>query len=373
MLQPSAKLLDVYERPPTFRALPGPTDLAARRRSREIPEARVEDLSLADPVFVLRKAPLRETPSGSTSSRRRSRLSATLDPDGVGLYRRQGGAKDGADPAAAERLSASSELSRLSSLSGLAQGEGEGEGTAGSQPGSGESERTVTLDAAEPPTVEGLTTTTPLPPAALGRELAADRADAGSQQQHRPQQASVSSSATSTDRSRSTPDSSALARSQTLCTPAPTHPPSSSSRQQTPNPAPTTPLTTVPSRGPSRVDEHDGGAGGGRPTTTSNRPPTVGTHDDFGIGAMLAVVRARARSSSSRQPSAPTPAAPDMIDRLLFPSPLADGGPAYPGKRARVELQGRLDELDKELDRALEGVLALARRERQTQAQTQRA
>jgi hypothetical protein len=348
LLQPSTKLLDVYDTPPMFRALPGPSDSASRRRSREIPEARVEDLGAFDPVFILRKAALREAPSGS-ASRRRSRLSASLDPDGVGLYRRNSlqAAKD-----RARRLSASSEVSRTSSTQSLSGPEG-----AGSHPDSSGSEQTVTRGIES----EFHDQATPQQSRAASRQHHEAATSDNASSRVAPTHRSISSAS---NRSRSTPEASTISggdRSETPAT-ATTH--ADFSRQTPPGPA--TPLTTV-SRGDSSRAEQRRLAG-------SRSAGPVVTRDDFGVSALLAVIRARAhhagvasgrrKSSAATAGGLPTAAKPDAVDLLLFGEPLADGGPGWEGKRGLVELQGRLDDFDKELDRLLDAVGELALREK---------
>lgn len=81
---------------------------------------------------------------------------------------------------------------------------------------------------------------------------------------------------------------------------------------------------------------------------------------------MMAVIRARARESldSRRKSSLIVPAgSSDVVDKLLFGEKMADGGPGWEGKRGLVELQGRLDDFDKELDRLLDSVLVSSKTE----------
>lgn len=333
----------MYDTPPVFRALPGPTDSASRRRSREIPEARVEDLGAFDPVFILRKALPRETPSNS-GSRRRSRLSASLNPDGVGLYRRNSlqAAKDHS-----RRVSASSEVSRTSSTQSLSGPEGED-----SHHGSSGSEQTVTRET-DPPSTRGQATSQQT------RAASSQQPGAALDDSYSPVAVINRTNSSTSNRSRI----SAL-NGNRLHTPATATIHADSSLQTSPSPA--SPLA-IASRDVSNGDDLRGSAGG------QAAGPLV-TRDDFGVSSLLAVIRARAhlagiaysrrKSSAATAGGLPAVAKPDAVDLMLFGKPLADGGPGWEGKRGLVELQGRLDDFDKELDRLFDAVGDLALRER---------
>lgn len=263
-----------------------------------------------------------------------------MEADESGLQRRnslQTPSKDGS-----RRLSTSSEVSRRSTSPSLSGPEG---ASSILDSGSGSSDKTATRNF--DPSTDGFPDQlTPQASRSASRQrtsLDASRDAVSSASQHQ-QQASISSASTL---SRSTPDSSALARSQNLNgSGSTTHPAS----QPTPNP--TTPITSV-SRGNSRAD-----------TARTGRP--VVTNDDFGISNMMAVIRARARESldNRRKSTLIVPASSsDVVDKLLFGEKMADGGPGWEGKRGLVELQGRLDDFDKELDRLLDSVLASSKTE----------